>query len=91
MDDETHEGWSSEIVSTNVSGETVEKTPNVAILQNSHAVKSITYVSPKTWFKVFRQFRKESSFSQNSANQNVNLKVSPTIILLQGDLEVEVY
>jgi hypothetical protein len=31
------------------------KSPNVAILENSHIVKSTTYVSEKTRFKVFRQ------------------------------------
>lgn len=31
------------------------KSPNVAILENSHIVKSTTYMSEKTRFKVFRQ------------------------------------
>jgi hypothetical protein len=32
-----------------------QKSPNVAILENSHVVKSITYVSEKNRFKVFQQ------------------------------------
>jgi hypothetical protein len=36
-------------------------------------------------------FRKESSFSQNLADQNSNLKLSPTYLQYQVDLGVDDY
>ena len=38
----------------NASFRDCRKSPSVAILENSHIVKSTTYVSEKTRFKVFR-------------------------------------
>ena len=62
------------------------KRGNVAILENSHIVKSIAYVSEKTRFKVFRQSLLKSCFSISTTLFNLSIENQQNGIMIEWQI-----